>query len=103
MRKQINGLAVMTESTMGKKPFSGDLFLFCGGGWKILKALYWDRNGFCLWTKKLQKGRFPWPQDERDSNGCGASKTLSKDELEMILDGIDFRNRFTALKYERVS
>lgn len=41
--------------------FSGDLFLFYGKSKRVLKILYWDRNGFCLWTKRLERGSFPWP------------------------------------------
>ncbi|MCK4543493.1 MAG: IS66 family insertion sequence element accessory protein TnpB [Spirochaetales bacterium] len=48
MRKQINGLSVLIEPEMGKAPFSGCLFLFCNRNKKLLKGLYWDRNGFCL-------------------------------------------------------
>jgi len=50
MRKAINGLSLMTEMEMGMDPFSGSLFLFCGKSRRILKAIYWDRNGFCLWV-----------------------------------------------------
>jgi transposase len=95
MRKQIDGLAMLVESGMGKRPFSGDLFLFCGRGMTMLKVLYWDRNGFCLWSKRLEKGTFPWPK-----SGDGAVE-WSAGELEMLLEGIDFRKRFGELNYQR--
>lgn len=95
MRKQINGLATLVESGMGAKPFSGDLFLFCGRDMTMLKALYWDRNGFCLWTKRLEKGTFPWPKAGDES------VEWSAEELGMLLDGIDFRKRFQRLEYKR--
>ena len=63
MRKQINGLSVIVESVMGFSPFSGNLFLFCGKTKAVLKVLYWDRNGFVLTQKRLEKDRFPWPKD----------------------------------------
>jgi transposase len=95
MRKQIDGLALLVESGMGKRPFTGDLFLFCGRGMTMMKALYWDRSGFCLWTKRLERGTFPWPRDATDS------VEWSGEELAMLLEGIDFRKRFTSLRYER--
>jgi transposase len=95
MRKQIDGLAMLVEQGMGKGPFTGDLFLFCGRDMTMVKALYWDLNGFCLWTKRLERGSFPWPRDEMKS------VEWSAEELTMLLDGIDFRRRFTALKYQR--
>jgi transposase len=97
MRKQINGLAAIVHEFMGLQPMSGDLFLFCGSGFKILRALYWDRNGFCLWTKRLERGSFPWP------NGIEARRKLTDDELRMILDGIDFRKRFQNYDFSHVS
>ncbi len=80
---------------MGKRPFSGDLFLFCGRGMTMVKVLYWDRNGFCLWTKRLERGTFPWPRDEMET------VEWSAEELGMLLSGIDFRKRFTTLNYQR--
>ena len=64
MRKQIDGLARLVEEGMGKKPFTGDLFLSCGRGMTMVKALYWDRNGFCLWyfckaSHKYHYAKFP--------------------------------------------
>ncbi len=100
MRKQINSLAALVEQGMGKLPFSGDLFLFCGRDGTMVKALYWDRNGFCLWTKRLEKGTFPWPKDDEGGSGVVA---LSTEELAMLLDGIDFRKRFKALDYQRLA
>ena len=96
MRKQINGLSVMVQNNMAQGPFSGDLFLFCGRDKNLIKALYWDRNGFCLWSKRLEKGRFPWPE------GAQRALELKPGELAMILDGIDFRKKFQPLAFERV-
>lgn len=95
MRKQINGLAYLVEQGMGKSPFTGDLFLFCGRDKKMLKALYWDKNGFCLWTKRLEKGIFPWPASDSEH------VIFTHEELDMLLDGIDFRKRFKPVFYER--
>ena len=83
LRKAINGLAVLVEEEMGQDPFSASLFLFCNRYRKILKVIYWDRNGFCLWQKRLEKDRFPWPESEE------AARLISAGELRMLLDGID--------------
>jgi transposase len=78
---------------MGMDPFSGSLFLFCGKSRRILKAIYWDRNGFCLWQKRIEKEKFPWPvSTER-------ARELSGTEIKMLLDGIDFFNAHTSIRY----
>ena len=97
MRKAINGLAVLVDEQMQEDPLNGNLYLFCNKQRRNLKALYWDRNGFCLWQKKLEKHRFPWPETEE------AAKELSRKELEMLLDGIDFFRAHKELHYSRVS
>ena len=82
MRKQINGLAVIAEAVMNQQPFSGNLFLFCGRNRTILKVLYWDRNGFCLWMKRLESQTFQWPNEET------SSLCISNRELVWLLDGL---------------
>jgi transposase len=62
-----------------------------------MKALYWDRNGFCLWQKRLEKDRFPWPQDREEVLG------ISRDELDMLLSGIDFFNAHKTLHFSGVT
>lgn len=93
MRKQINGLSIMVEEVMKMNPFEGHLFLFCNKGRRRLKALYWDRNGFCLWMKRLEKDRFPWPVKDEDA------KEITERELAMLLSGIDFFHAHKELKY----
>lgn len=97
MRKAINGLAIIASEQMEKDPLSGALFLFCNRYRRIMKALYWDKNGFCLWQKKLEKHRFPWPQTEE------AARKVSSGELQMLLEGIDFWNVHQELSYSAVS
>ena len=53
MRKSINGLSILVEQSMDLNPFSGDLFVFCNRLRTIVKILYWDRNGICLWHNRL--------------------------------------------------
>lgn len=98
MRKQNNGLAVMVEQQLEKNPFEdGALYLFCNKERRILKALYWDATGFCLWQKRLEKHRFPWPQTAE------RVKEISREQLTMLLDGIDFWRAHTRLSYRQVS
>ena len=64
MRKQINGLSIIVEAEMLQEPFSGNLFLFCGRTKTVLKALYWDRNGFwlsmlCEASHNIDYAKFP--------------------------------------------
>lgn len=92
MRKAINGLAAYAQSEMKLKPFSGDLFLFSNGR-NLLKILYWDRNGFCLWQKRLEKHRFPWPRE------TVATLELTQQQLDWLLSGIDFFHAHEELKF----
>jgi transposase len=93
MRKAANGLLAIVEQAMSGNAFSGSLYLFCGKTRKILKAIWWDGDGFCLWQKRLEKDRYPWPETEE------GVKELTEEELGMLLEGIDF---FHAHKYLRM-
>lgn len=66
MRKSINGLSILVQDQLDLDPLSGHLFAFCNRRRDIVKVLYWDRNGFCLWHKRLEKGRFKWPDSAED-------------------------------------
>ena len=66
MRKSINGLSIMVAEQLALNPLSGYLFCFCNRKRDIVKILYLDRNGFCLWHKRLEKDRFHWPENEAD-------------------------------------
>ena len=96
MRKQINGLSIIAESVMKKDPLSGSLFLFCNRRHQILKCLYWDLNGFCLWQKTLEYDRFPWPDNNE------SVYELSEDQLFMLLNGIDFFHAHKKLSYNSI-
>ena len=61
MRKSINGLSVLVESVLQFDPFSSHLFVFCNKKRDKIKMLIWERNGFVLWYKRLEKQRFKWP------------------------------------------
>jgi len=98
MRKQINGLAVVVEQQMESNLFEPALFLFCNRERRILKALYWDRNGFAMWQKRLEKHRFPWPR-----NADVARREIDGEKLQLLLSGIDFWSAHSELTYTRVS
>ena len=96
LRKGINGLSVMIQNVMEHDPFSKSLFLFCNKRRKLLKIVYWDRNGFCLWQKKLDRDTFPWPQTE------ATARELRFEELKMLLEGIDFFKAHKEVRYSQV-
>ncbi|MDC7124194.1 MAG: IS66 family insertion sequence element accessory protein TnpB [Spirochaetales bacterium] len=96
LRKGVNGLSLIIQNTMQSDPFSRSLFLFCNGQRKLLKIVYWDRNGFCLWQKRLEKNKFPWPETEDDA------REIKFEELKMLLDGIDFFKAHKQLHYSRI-
>ena len=97
LRKAINGLAVLVEEQMAGEPFSGNVYLFCNRGRKLLKALWWDRNGFWLSQKRLEEDTFPWPDTSE------AVQELSSEQVSMLLQGIDFFKAHKALYYKNVS
>lgn len=83
MRKAINGLSMFVQGEMDLDPFSGHLFVFCNRRHTNLKVLYWDRNGFCLFQKRLEKHRFKWPQKKEDV------MEVSARDLSFLLEGLD--------------
>jgi transposase len=97
MRKAINGLSIMVEQAMDLNPFSGDLFVFCNRRRNIIKILCWDRNGFCLWHKRLEKHRFKWPQCEQEV------MTIDRHQLQWLLYGLDIADAHKQLYYQVVS
>lgn len=96
LRKGVNGLSLMVQNIMQNDPFSKSLFLFCNSERKLMKIIYWDRTGFCLWQKRLEKDKFPWPETEE------AAREIRLEELRMLLSGIDFFKAHKELSYSRV-
>jgi transposase len=80
MRKSINGLSAIVEGSFGLDPFSSSLFVFCNRNRDRIKILEWDGDGFWLYFKRLEKGRFRWP----DTDGSRVM-TLTGEELYMLL------------------
>ena len=82
---------------MEGETFSGNVYLFCNRERKLLKAVYWERNGFWLSQKRLEKDKFPWPLASEEV------RELSAEELKMLLSGIDFFKAHRAVYYKKVS
>ena len=85
MRKGFDGLSVRAQEVLRADPFSGHLFVFRGKRGDLIKVLYWDGQGLCLFAKRLERGRFIWPQARE------GAVTLSPAQLSMLLEGIDWR------------
>jgi transposase len=83
MRWGFDGLAGLVEQTLKQDPLSGHLFVFLNRRCDRIKVLYWDRDGFALWYKRLEKGTFRFPA------GDGAAVEVRSADLAMILEGID--------------
>lgn len=88
-RKAINGLSILVAEELELDPFSAHVFGFCNRRRDQVKLLVWERNGFVLWQKRLEKDRFPWPRGEE-----AKILAVTGRELNWLLDGIDvFRLR----------
>jgi transposase len=95
MRKAANGLTALVQEGMGQDPFSGSVYVFCSRDRKLLKAVWWDKTGFWLSQKRLEKEKFPWPERKEEM------EEVSREQLEMLLTGIDFWKAHKPLYYER--
>src|SRR5262245_63058967 len=100
MRKSIDGLAAVTKEVLAHDPMSGHLFVFCNRRRDRIKILYWERSGFWLLHKRLEKGTFAWPLPE----GSEAKEIeLSSSDLAALLGGLDVRGAKRRGWYSRVS
>ncbi len=85
LRKGFDGLAALVQTVLDKDPFSGHLFCFRGRRGDLVKILWWDGDGLCLFAKRLERGRFVWPRAEQ------GVAVLTPAQLSMLLEGIDWR------------
>jgi len=97
MRKGFDTLAVLVREGLGYDPLSGHLFLFVGRRRDRLKLLYWDRDGYALWYKRLEQGTFRMPVAKPET----ASIELKASELAMLLEGIDLRSIKRRKRFQR--
>jgi transposase len=86
MRKGFTGLSGLVQSALASNPFCGHVFVFRGRRGDLLKLLWWDGTGLCLMAKRLERGRFIWPQAQ------SGSVLLTAAQLSMLLEGIDWRH-----------
>jgi len=85
MRKSFDGLSALVQSTLDRDPFSGHVFVFRGRRGDRIKLLWYSGDGMCLLAKRLDEGRFVWPQ------ATSGSVHLTPAQLSMLLEGIDWR------------
>lgn len=99
MRRSMDGLSVLVQEVLQQNPLSGHWFVFVNKVGDKLKILCWDRNGFCVWYKRLEKHRFRLPKMPGKSYG------VSITELSMILEGIDLthQRRLETLEYDKIN
>jgi transposase len=89
MRKGIDGLRTLVDGALKKDPYEGHLFVFVGKSKDKVKILFWDRNGFVLYLKRLERGRFQLPAVSERARHVEMEAT----QLAMLLDGIDLNAR----------
>jgi len=85
MRRGFNTLAAQVQTTLAEDPFCGHLFVFRGRRGDLIKIIWWDSQGACLFSKRLERGKFVWPSAK---NG---KVSMSPAQLAMLLEAIDWR------------
>jgi transposase len=85
MRRGFTGLSAVAQTVLEQNPYSGHVFVFRGRRGDLIKVLWWDGDGLCLFAKRLERGRFIWPHADK------GVVSLSRAQLSMLLEGIDWR------------
>ena len=85
MRRGFDGLAALVQTTLAENPFAGHVFVFRGKRGDLVKLLWWSGDGMNLYAKRLERGRFVWPQAQ------SGTVSLTRAQLSMLLEGIDWR------------
>ena len=94
MRKSYNGLSALVKSKLQGNPLSGELFVFVNRRQNQMKILYFDRSGYCIWSKKLEQGQFIV------RGAPGGKRPLNWTQLKLLLDGIEIKK---SRQYKRYS
>jgi transposase len=97
MRKGMGGLAALVQTTLAVNPFSGHVFAFRGKRGDLVKLLWWSGDGMNLYAKRLERGRFVWPQ------ATSGVVHLSNAQLSMLLEGIDWRRPIRTWQPQRAA
>lgn len=95
MRNNIDGLAAIVQNSFKLTPAADAIFIFCNSNRDRIKILEWDGDGFWLHYKRLERGRFPWPQESGDEK----TMVLSHRELEYLLGGEKLKLRFARIDF----
>lgn len=85
MRRGFTGLSAQVQTALEQEPLSGHVFIFRGRRGDLVKLLWFDGDGLCLFAKRLERGRFIWPKAE------SGAVSLTRAQLSMLLEGIDWR------------
>lgn len=85
LRRGFTGLSAIAQTVLEQNPFAGHVFVFRGRRGDLIKLLWWDGDGLCLFAKRLERGRFVWPKAE------SGAISLTRAQLSMLLEGIDWR------------
>jgi transposase len=85
LRRGFTGLSALVQSKLEKRPLSGQVFIFRGRRGDLVKLIWFDGDGLCLFAKRLERGRFVWPQ------ATEGTVSLTRAQLSMLLEGIDWR------------
>jgi len=85
LRRGFVGLSGVVQTALQENPFSGQVFIFRGKRGDLIKVLWFDGDGLCLFAKRLERGRFIWPQ------AASGTVSLTPAQLSMLLEGIDWR------------
>src|SRR5580692_1127813 len=88
LRKSIDGLAALVSQVFEHDLFSSSLFVFCNRDRDKLKILYWDTNGFWLYYRRLERGRFRWPK-----HSTQLTQAVSRRQLQWLLDGLTLEQK----------
>ncbi len=85
LRRGFTGLSAIVQLKLEQDPFAGHVFVFRGRRGDLIKVLWWDGDGLCLFCKRLERGRFVWPKAE------SGTVSVTRAQLSMMLEGIDWR------------
>lgn len=97
MRKQFDGLAALARNQLNEDPMSGHMFVFINRRRTYMKVLYFDRDGYCLWCKRLEQGQFNYNSQRGDK------QALSWTELKLLLDGVEVQKSRQFKRYQHPS
>jgi len=90
MRKSINGLSLIVSDVLDMDPLNRAWFIFCNRQRDKLKILFWDTNGFWLYYRRLEKGRFKWPRVTDETEAI----TISQHQLNWLLSGLSLTTKY---------